>query len=95
MIEENTVAELRGTAGLRIQATPVDHAASWLRLVLGSAAVTVVDGSTLDVTVDPARAGELNESLVKAGVSVSELRPRERDLEQVFLELTGGESNGR
>jgi ABC-2 type transport system ATP-binding protein len=95
LIEENTVAELRGGTGLRIQATPVDHAASWLRLVLGPAAVSVVDGSALDVTVDPARAAEINESLVKAGVSVSELRPRERDLEQVFLELTGGESNGR
>ncbi|GAA1890370.1 ABC transporter ATP-binding protein [Asanoa iriomotensis] len=94
LIEENTVAELRGGAGLRIQATPVEHAASWLRLVLGAPAVSVVDGA-LDVTVDPARSAEINESLVKAGVSVSELRPRERDLEQVFLELTGGESNGR
>ncbi|MEV0715587.1 ABC transporter ATP-binding protein [Asanoa sp. NPDC050611] len=97
LIEENTVAELRGGAGagLRIQATPVDNAVSWLRLVLGPDAVTVVDGTALDVTVDPSRAGEINESLVKAGVTVSELRARERDLEQVFLELTGGESNGR
>ncbi|MDG4823564.1 ABC transporter ATP-binding protein [Asanoa sp. WMMD1127] len=94
LVTENTVAELRSEAGLRIQAAPVDSAVSWLRLVLGSAAVSVVDGG-LDVTVDPARAGEINESLVKAGVVVSELRPRSRDLEQVFLELTGGESNGR
>jgi ABC-2 type transport system ATP-binding protein len=94
LVAENTVAEMRSEAGLRIQAAPLDNAAAWLRLVLGAAAVTIVDGA-LDVTVEPARAAELNESLVKAGISVSELRTRERDLEQVFLELTGGESNGR
>ncbi|HTF09224.1 MAG TPA: ABC transporter ATP-binding protein [Asanoa sp.] len=94
LVAENTVAELRSGAGLRIQAAPLDNAAAWLRLVLGAAAVAIVDGA-LDVTVEPARAAELNESLVKAGISVSELRTRERDLEQVFLELTGGESNGR
>jgi ABC-2 type transport system ATP-binding protein len=94
LVAENTVAEMRSEAGLRIQAAPLDNAAAWLRLVLGAGAVSVVDGA-LDVTVEPARAAELNESLVKAGISVSELRTRERDLEQVFLELTGGESNGR
>ena len=94
LVAENTVAELRSGAGLRIHAAPLDNAAAWLKLVLGAGAVTVVDGA-LDVTVEPARAAELNESLVKAGISVSELRTRERDLEQVFLELTGGESNGR
>jgi ABC-2 type transport system ATP-binding protein len=94
LVAENTVAELRSGAGLRIQAAPLDNAAAWLRLVLGAGAVSVVDGA-LDVTVEPARAAEINESLVKAGIAVSGLRTRERDLEQVFLELTGGESNGR
>ncbi|SNT65249.1 ABC-2 type transport system ATP-binding protein [Asanoa hainanensis] len=94
LVAENTVAELRSGAGLRILAAPLDNAVAWLRLLLGPAAVAVVDGA-LDVTVSPSRAAEINESLVKAGIAVSELRTRERDLEQVFLELTGGESNGR
>jgi len=94
LVAENTVAELRSGAGLRISAAPLDNAAAWLRLLLGPSAVTVADGA-LDVTVEPARAAEINESLVKAGIAVSGLRTRERDLEQVFLELTGGESNGR
>ena len=94
LVTENTVAELRGGAGLRIMAAPLDNAASWLRLLLGPSAVSLVDGG-LDVAVEPRRAAEINESLVKAGVAVSELRTRERDLEQVFLEITGGESNGR
>jgi len=94
LVAENTVAELRSDAGLRVVAAPLDDAAAWLRLALGPAAVSVVDGG-LDVAVEPARAAEINESLVKAGVAVSELRPRERDLEKVFLEITGGESDGR
>ncbi|MEV4538315.1 ABC transporter ATP-binding protein [Asanoa sp. NPDC049518] len=94
LVAENTVAEMRSEAGLRIAAAPVDDAAAWLRLLLGPSAVSVVDGA-LDVTVSPSRAAEINESMVKAGIAVSELRTRERDLEQVFLELTGGESNGR
>jgi hypothetical protein len=38
------------------------------------------------------RAAEVNAGLVAAGLRVSELRPVERSLEDVFLELTGGET---
>jgi ABC-2 type transport system ATP-binding protein len=50
--------------------------------------VTGVDG-TLRLSVNPDRAADINEALVGAGIKVSELRPVERTLEEVFLTLTG------
>jgi ABC-2 type transport system ATP-binding protein len=50
----------------------------------------VVDG-TLRLASDPADVPRLNRELVFAGVAVSEVRPVERTLEDVFLELTGEE----
>ncbi len=90
LVREGTVAELRGTADLRVVAAPLDRATGHLRALLGSDAVNLVDGG-LHVTVDPDRAGEINTALVSAGVTVSELRMVERELEQAFFELTGGE----
>ncbi|MFD0823748.1 hypothetical protein ACFQ0D_36730, partial [Micromonospora zhanjiangensis] len=60
------------------------------RTLLGADRVRVVDGA-LDLTVEPDRAAWQHGELVAAGVAVSGLRPYERDLEQVFLELTKGE----
>jgi hypothetical protein len=37
---------------------------------------------------DPANAAMINERLVTSGVAVSELRPMERSLEEVYMELT-------
>lgn len=46
----------------------------------------------LRLTTDPGRAAEINAKLVSAGLRVSEIRPSEQSLEEVFLELTGGET---
>jgi ABC-2 type transport system ATP-binding protein len=46
----------------------------------------------LALDADPESAAEVNAGLISAGFRVSELRPVERSLEDVFLELTGGES---
>jgi ABC-2 type transport system ATP-binding protein len=56
--------------------------------------VQVLDG-TLRLDVDPVTAGQINRELVDAGVEVTELRPVEGTLEEVFLEMTDqkGESN--
>jgi ABC-2 type transport system ATP-binding protein len=88
LVTESTVADLRGTAGLRVVADPLDAAAARVRALLGDDRVAVHDGG-LDVSVPPERAAWVNAELVDAGVAVSELRPLERDLEQVFFELTG------
>ncbi|MEV6811606.1 ABC transporter ATP-binding protein [Micromonospora sp. NPDC051296] len=89
LVAESSVAELRGTAALRVVAEPVDRAAGLARALLGDDRVRVVDGA-LELAVAPERASAINAALVDAGVAVSELRLRERDLEDVFLELTSG-----
>jgi ABC-2 type transport system ATP-binding protein len=89
LVAESTVAELRGGARLRVVAEPLDTAAARSRALLGGERVHVVDGG-LDLSVEPDRAAWINAELVDAGVAVSELRMRERDLEQVFFELTEG-----
>jgi ABC-2 type transport system ATP-binding protein len=91
LVAEGTVEELRGQAGLRVRAQPLSTAARLIGSLAGVEAVTSVDGS-LDVTVDVARAPEINRTLVEAGIAVSELYPQKASLEDVFLELT---ANGR
>ena len=61
-----------------------------LETALSPASVRRRDG-LFELNAEPSRAAELNARLVQAGVSVSELRPRERSLEEVFLKLTGEE----
>jgi ABC-2 type transport system ATP-binding protein len=92
LVAESTVAELRGTAELRVVAAPLDRAAEWARALLGTERVRLVDGH-LRLSVEPEKAAWINAELVTAGLAVSELRVQERDLEQVFLELTKGGPN--
>jgi ABC-2 type transport system ATP-binding protein len=87
LVAESTVAELRGQASLRVVAEPIEDAAAHARTLLGPDRVRVRDGG-LDLAVEPAKAAWVNGELVEAGVAVSELRVRERTLEDVFLELT-------
>jgi ABC-2 type transport system ATP-binding protein len=88
LVAENTVAELRGGAVLHVVADPVDLAAELTRKWLGDERVRLLDDG-LDLIVEPERSAWINGELVASGVAVSELRVRERDLEQVFFELTG------
>src|SRR6266508_3111599 len=90
LVGEGTVADLRGAADLRVVAAPLDRAAGYARALLGPDAVNLVDGG-LHLAVGADRAGEINASLVSAGMTVTELRMVERDLEQTFFELTRGE----
>jgi ABC-type multidrug transport system ATPase subunit len=90
LVAEGTVEELRGRAGLRVRAEPLADAA---RLVGGIPAVdrvSRVDG-LLEVAVETSLAPAINRTLVEAGIAVSELYPQTASLEDVFLELTGGE----
>ncbi|MFD1323828.1 ABC transporter ATP-binding protein [Micromonospora sonneratiae] len=89
LVAESSVAELRGATGLRVVAEPLDLAADRIRTLVGPDRVRLVDGA-LDVGIGPERAAWLNAELVGAGLAVSELRGQERDLEQVFFELTKG-----
>jgi ABC-type multidrug transport system ATPase subunit len=88
LVAQGTVHDLRGESAIVVRVTPVDAARRQLDRMLGAAAVTAVDG-TLRLAVDPNRAADINDALVGAGIKVSELRPVERTLEEVFLTLTG------
>jgi ABC-2 type transport system ATP-binding protein len=92
LVAESTVAELRGDRTLHIVAEPMDKAIACVRAMLGDAAVREVDDG-LDLSVPPERAAAVNAELVGAGVAVSALGVRERSLEQVFFELTGGQNH--
>ena len=87
LVAEGTVEELRGRARLRVRAEPLADAA---RLLRRFAAVETVDGH-LEVAVDTGQAATVNKALVDAGIAVSELAPQRASLEEVFLELTGGD----
>lgn len=91
LIAQGRVDELRGQATLLVKATPTDTAWRSLEQMLGQAAVAGVDG-TLRLAVSPDRAADINAALVSKGIRVSELRPAERTLEEVFLSLTGEEA---
>jgi ABC-type multidrug transport system ATPase subunit len=87
MVAEHNVEELRGQQELVIRAAPLESARSVLNDVLGAEAVHLYD-DTLRAKVAPDRAAEMNRLLVEAGIAVSELRNTERELEDVFFELT-------
>ena len=93
LVAEGTVAELRGDTKLLVRAEPVEEASEIANRLAGVEEVTVKDGM-LRLDVDPERVAEINEKLVNAGLRVSELRLSEQSLEEVFLQLTGGEAEG-
>ena len=91
LIVEGAVDEIRGRGSVLVRAEPLSAARERVVRLLGSERVEVVDG-TLRLDSEPARLSQINRELVLAGVAVSELRPVERTLEDVFLELTGEEN---
>jgi ABC-2 type transport system ATP-binding protein len=93
LIAEGSVDELRGRGSVLVRAEPLPAAREWAERLLGAGAVEVVDG-TLRLRSDPEEAARINRGLVLAGLSVSEVRPLDRTLEDVFLELTGDEEAG-
>jgi ABC-type multidrug transport system ATPase subunit len=93
LIAEGAVDELRGRGSVLVRAAPLAAARERAERLLGTGRVEVLDG-TLRLESDPADTRRINRELVLAGVEVSEIRPVERTLEDVFLELTGEEGHG-
>jgi ABC-2 type transport system ATP-binding protein len=93
LVAEGAVAELRGQQGLLVRATPLRRTQERLEQLLGSERVTV-QGDALRLEASPSEAPRITRALVEAGLDVSEVRPLERSLEEVFLELTGGNPDG-
>jgi ABC-type multidrug transport system ATPase subunit len=93
LITEGAVDELRGKGSIAVRAEPLALARRSAEQLLGAGRVEVMDGA-LRIDADAADAPRINRELVLAGVAVSEVRPIERTLEDIFLELTGKEENG-
>lgn len=87
LVRQGGVHELRGEQAILVRATPVDAARRVAEQLVGASAVSASNG-LLRLNTEPERAGDINAALVGAGVRVTELRPAERSLEDVFLSLT-------
>jgi ABC-type multidrug transport system ATPase subunit len=88
LVRQSTVQELIGDEGVLVRAQPLDRAQQMLVTMFGSDAISRQDGA-LHLKVKPEQSTEINRRLVAAGIGVSELRPFERSLEEVFFQLTG------
>jgi ABC-2 type transport system ATP-binding protein len=94
LLTESTVLELRGRAGLLVAAEPLERARLCLERLVGADNVDLVDGS-FRLRTGPEQAGRVSRALADADVVLTELRPLERTLEEVFLEMTGAEGMER
>src|SRR5467141_2425818 len=88
LVTQSTVQELVGEEGVLVRAEPSDQASEVLIRMFGAASVVREDGY-FHLKTDPSRSMEINKQLTTAGIGVSELRPYERSLEEVFFQLTG------
>ncbi len=88
LVRESTVEDLLGEEGVFLKAEPSGRAEEVLTRMFGPAAVVREDGH-FNVKTDPGQSLEINRQLTASGVRVSELRPRDRSLEDVFFQLTG------
>lgn len=88
LVGQSTVRDLIGARGVFVRAEPQERAVEVLSRMLGPEAVVAQDGH-LRLKTDPNRSLEINRQLMASGVGVSELRPFEQSLEEVFFQLTG------
>ncbi len=88
LVKQSTVQDLLGEKGVVVKAEPSEKASEVLIRMFGAASVVHEDGY-FHLKTDPARSMEINQQLINAGIGVSELRPFERSLEEVFFQLTG------
>ena len=88
LVTQSTVEELLGEKGVVVKTDSNDRAADVLTRMFGPAAVIRENGH-LHLKTDPGHSLEINRQLTASGIGVSELRPFERSLEEVFFQLTG------
>jgi len=81
---------LRGGNQIEIRIGDIDRAAAALRALAWVENVSAEDGMLL-ITAPHERSAELNHALADAGLYASEIRLREKSLEQYFLGVTASE----
>ncbi len=88
LVRQSTVQDLVGKEGVLVRAEPIDKAHEMLTAMFGADAISRQDAA-IQIRVTPDHSGDVNTKLVGAGITVSELRPFEKSLEEVFFQLTG------
>lgn len=88
LVTQSTVQELLGEEGVLVRAQPIEQAQAFLTRMFGPAAISRRDGA-IHLKTKPQNSADINRQLMSAGIGVSELRPFERSLEEVFFQLTG------
>ncbi|MGH3457847.1 ABC transporter ATP-binding protein [Aeromicrobium sp.] len=88
VVAESTVADLRGGTSLLVTAHPADRAIASIRDLSVVDAVRR-DGTDLRVDVDQTHTATVVRALVSSGVDVIRVQRDERQLEDVFFEITG------
>jgi ABC-2 type transport system ATP-binding protein len=91
IVRDGTVEQLRGDTELELVATPSDTAVATLGALSFVDEVRVEDGCLL-VKVGTRHTAEITRALVHAGVAVTGVRRTERELEDVFFDLTTHEN---
>jgi ABC-type multidrug transport system ATPase subunit len=86
LLRESTVSELRGGRKLRVRGVPADRTLAVAMRVAGDDGVHL-DGEYVVLT-DGTSAPEITRALVADGVDVHEVATAERNLEEVFFEMT-------
>src|SRR5438445_501940 len=84
LVTQSTVQELLGEEGVLVRAQPIEQAQDVLTRMFGADAISRKDGA-IHLKTKPENSVEINRQLVGAGIGVSELRPFERSLEEVFF----------
>jgi ABC-2 type transport system ATP-binding protein len=90
MVFEGTISDLRGGTQISLRADPPEKARATLQQMFPDQQITS-DNGALMLPVDQAQAPAIARKLVEAGVDILELKPSERSLEEVFIELTEAE----
>ena len=85
LLEESTVADLRGGRHLRVVATPLDRA---LAVGMRFTENAELDGDAVVLDVPDERTPEVVRALVEDGLDVREAVVTERTLEEVFFAMT-------
>ena len=88
LVRQSTVQELIGEQGVLVRAQPIERAQDLLTTMFGPEAISRQDGA-IHLKTKPQNSVHINQQLMNAGIGVSELRPFERSLEEVFFQLTG------
>jgi ABC-2 type transport system ATP-binding protein len=92
LIAQGPVTQLRGSEALHIRAEPMEHARDVVLREHAVEAADIQDG-TLVVKAPPEAAARLNTVLVEQGIAVSHLSMHQRSLEDVFLDMTGDDTD--